>query len=269
MVEQKAISLNPSDMTEGGLLDDFTATWTKVSFEMFDYQGKSQPAPALKVTMTMEDGETAEQYWSVGSSKDWIPSKDGKQLVAVGSATGLRKSSNAAILLLSLVNAGFPGEKIGNDASVFEGMVAHHVRVPAPKREGLGGPPRTDNQGRVREATILTVSEVKKLPWEAATGAADAKPKAARKPKAAAAKAEESESSGGGSDDVAAKATAFVMECLAEAGDSGVIKKDLPTMAFKKLAQDPDRNTIVQLVFKDDFLNSGPWTYADGTVKMG
>jgi hypothetical protein len=261
-------SLKPSEMTEGsGLLDDVTCTWKSCSFEMFDYQGKSpQPVPALKAVLDPDDsGDETDQYWSMGNAKDWIPSDDGKRLVAVGSATTLKTSSNGAILLTSLVNAGFPEDKIGDDISVFEGMVAHMVRIPAPKRPGLKKRVRED--GREFEDTVLTVGEIISLPWEKKKAKGAPKGKAAAKgaPKKAAAKPA---ADAGADDDVNDAAVAFMMGALAEAGDDGLTKKELPTMAFQALKDDPNRNAIVQLVYQDDFLANGPWNYEDGVVSM-
>lgn len=258
-------SLKPSEMTEGtGLIDDVDATWKECSFEMFDYGGKvSQPVPALKAVLETDDGEEVEQFWSMGASKDWIPSDDGKRLIAVGSATTLKSSSNGAILLTSLVNAGFPEDKIGDDIGVFEGMVAHMVRIPAPKRPGLKRQPRED--GREYEQTILTVGEIITLPWEKKKAKGAPKKTAAKgAPKKAAAKKAEAPAD----DDVNEAAVGFMMAALAEAGDEGLTKKELPTKAFQALKDDPNRNAIVQLVYQDEFLESGPWNYEDGVVSM-
>ena len=160
-------SLRPSEMSEGGgLLSDVDVVWKTPRFEMFDYEGKSpQPVPALMVDLETADGEEQVQAWSMGSSKDWMPSEDGKTLVSVGDATMLKTNSNGALLIASLINAGFPEEKIGGDASIFEGLECHMIRVTAPERPGLK---REKKDGF--EQTVLQVSEIHKLPWEAKSG---------------------------------------------------------------------------------------------------
>jgi len=269
MAEQQGASLKPSEHVAGGLADDFIGIWTEVGFVQWDYNGKiAVPVPALKVVVDSEDEGVITQYWSVGSGKDWIPSTDGKRLVAVGTATGLRSSSNGAILLQSLVNAGFPEDKIGDDISVFQGLVAHHIRVPAPKRAGLEKVARVDATGKAYEDTILTVDEIVTLPWE------KAKPAGAPQTKKAAPKAKGAAPAPATVGQVVApvpppadiedEATTFILSLLEEKGS--ITKQQLPTEAFRALTSNPNRNAIIAVVYKDAFLGAGPWSYADGTI---
>ena len=242
----------PSSMGEGGgLLDDVDVTFKECRVCTWDYNGTvPAPVPAIRVAMQLSDGgETAEQYWSAGSGKDWMPSDDGKKLVAIGKATALVRSSNAGILMESIINSGYPEDKISDDISALEGMEVHMMRVPAPKRGGLAKSTRAD--GREFEATVLTVSKIHKLPWEK---------------KAAKGKGKDPEAING---DVQATATAALMAVLANNPD-GVTKQQIPGLVFKEVdAKDPNRNEVVKVVFTDDFLKAGPWEFADGVVKMG
>jgi len=257
MAETQGMSLNPETFTEGGgLIDDVNVTWNKVRFEMFDYQGKSEPAPTLKVDMETDEGEEASQNWSMGSAKDWAPSPDGKKLVAVGSATGIRANSNGGILLKSLADSGYPMDTLGDDVSALEGLQCHMIRVPAPKRAGLKST-RKREDGREFEQTILTVDEIIALPGEKkkAAGAPSGKkaaPKTAAKKSAPKAKAEPA-------GDVDEKARETVLGIVLEEGE--VTKKMLPTKVFQVLKADPDRNAVAKLVFDDEFLASGEWAY--------
>jgi len=269
----KAASLNPESFVEGGgLIDDIDVTFTECAFEMFDYNGTVTPgSPSLKVKMADEDGTEMEQYYSMGSAQDWIPSEDGSQLVAVGKATNIKTSTNGGILLKSLVDAGFPAEKLGDDITILNGLVAHVIRVPAPKRTGVK---QSDKQKEREEKygppTLLIVGEIKTLPWEkkspkgAPKGGAKApagKPaggKVAAKPQTKAAPPVDD------GDDLTGKATAVVLEILEAAGT--ITKKELPAKIFQQMKTDPDRNAIVKLVFDDEFLGDGPWTYEDGTL---
>jgi len=246
--------LSPGSFVEGGgLLDDVDVIFKAVRFTTWDYNGKVPVAvPAIKATMEVVDGETVEQYWSIGAAKDWSPSEDGKTLVAVGRSTNLVSSANGAILLTSLVNAGFPEDKLIDDISVVEGLEAHVVRVPAPVRVGLKKAARAD--GKVFDDTVLVVGTINKLPW-------DKKAKGSKSGKKA----------GGASEDVQAKATEILMNLLAENPD-GIAKQSIPGLAFKAISDtDADRNEIVKLVFDDAFLSSDavPWTYENGTVTLG
>ena len=180
----KAASLNPETFTEGGgLIDDVDVVFEECSFTMFDYNGKVVPGvPSLKVEMSCEDfDDNIEQFFSMGSSKDWIPSEDGSQLISVGSVTSIRMTSNGGIFLKSLIDAGFPVDELGDDITVLNGLQAHVIRVPAPKRPGLKKKVRDD--GKEYEETILIVSEIIAMPGE------KKKPKGAPKGAGAAKKA--------------------------------------------------------------------------------
>lgn len=260
------VNLNPEGFTQGGLLDDVTAEILEAKFAMFDYNGAAPPTPAIYAKLSSEDGE-AEQYWSVGSAKDWEPSKDGKTLEPLGSASTLRLSSNGAIFLKNLVDAGFDSEKLEpGDITVLTGLVAHFIRVPAPKR-GIKKEPRED--GKQFEDTVLVVDQIISMPGEKKkTPPAKGKPAAAKpsggkaKPKAA---AEESS----GADGIEAEAIEYVLGKLAEAGEP-IPKKTLTTQAFKDLEDNANRQKIVQLVFADAFLGGDgvPWSFEDGMVSM-
>lgn len=256
--------LRPSGFSEGGgLLDDVNATIKEARFEIFDYQGKGTPAPSLRINLTLEDGSEASQNWSCGKAQDWQPSEDGKKLVAIGRATALNRQSNVALLLESIVNSGFPEDKIGDEITVFEGMEAHFIRVPAPERKGIAK--RTDAQGNVIEQTILTVDKINKLPWEKKAAAPKGAAKAAAAPaKGAPAKAAPAAAAAGDLTEVASNA---IVEILAE-NPEGIAKAQLPALLFKKLATHPQKAQVLQVAFKDDFLSSGSWTYEGGKLSL-
>lgn len=253
----EAVSLNPEDFTEGGgLIDDIDVILKENVFDMFDYNGTVQPGvPSLKITMDHE-GDNVIQYYSMGSANDWLPSEDGKQLIAVGKAQNIRLSSNGGIFLKSLIDAGFPADKLSDDISILDGLQAHVIRVPAPKRPGL------EKKEKKYEDTILIVSEIKALPWEKKTpkGApAKAASKAAAGKKAPAKKEEATEG-----DDASDEATNVILAILADAGS--VSKKELPGMIFKTEKDNPNRNDIIKMAFDEEFLNNGPWNYEDGVL---
>ena len=248
MSKQQAASLNPEEMIEGGgLIDDVDVVFESCMFEMFDYNGQVVPAiPTLKVEMSNADlEENMLQYYSMGSAQDWMPSEDGSQLLAVGSATQLRKSTNGAFFLSALISAGFPAEDLGDDISNINGLQAHVIQMPAPTRKGLK--PSKKEQEREEKygpKTILVVSEVIAMPGEKKKPAAGKKtggkkPAAGSKKKATGGKKE-------ASGDVAEKATAVVLAILEAEGT--IEKKKLPTTIFKHelTKKDPDKNAITQ-----------------------
>lgn len=259
------VSLKPSDAVEGGgLLDDEDVKVVESKFTMFDYGGKAQPVPALMFKLDrMDDTEPVVQYWSMGKALDWIPSDDGRELVPIGKATQLTVGSNGMLLITSLINAGVPESKLGDDVSIFEGMECHMNRVAAPVRKGL-----TQKEGQ----TILTVSKIHKMPWDTPT----AKSKGGGKRKAAASKGKATAAvASNGAADIEALAIEFILGILAndetmQGFPEGIPKAKLAPEAFAALSSDdPNRSAIVRKVFEDAFLNAGPWSYAGGKISMG
>jgi hypothetical protein len=241
----------------GGLLDDVDVVVKEASIAMFDYNGTRPDAvPAILFKIAVKDGEDVDQYWTVGKASDWMPSEDGKKLVAIGRATQINAGSNGAILLASIVNAGFPAAKISDDISCFDGMGGHVMRVPAPKR-ATPKAPRAD--GKVFEDTVLTFATITKLPWEKTTST---------KKVAAKAQPEAEDEVEDGADTMEDRLQGVLLEILADA-PGGVRKQELPGLIFKKVgAADPQRAAMLQLAFKDDFLKSGPWTYDKGKISI-
>jgi len=255
--KERGASFSPDTFQEGGgLLDNVDVTWKEVTFELWDYDGKiPTPTPAMKIKMEVEDmDEPVEQYFSAGNPQDWTPSKDGTKLVAIGKATGINKSSNLGILMMSLLEAKFPSDKMdGDDCTVFEGLKCHMIRVKAPERKGLVQTTRAD--GRVFDKTNLIVDHIIKFPWEkkGATSSTKGKGKETEKEEEV--------------DDVEEKATAMIMSIL-ESNPKGINKKKLAQLVLQEAKGDPDRNAILKLAYSDEFLSAGPWEYEDGTLKV-
>lgn len=275
-----AVSLRPSDQQAGGgLIDDVDVVLLSLRFVEWNYGGKIEtPVPALYVKMQDAEGEEHEQYFSAGDAKFLMPSEDGLQILnrPGSNRSGLNDNANASIFIASIVNAGFPEDKITNSIDCFEGLVAHVKRIAQPKRGGLinpgGGKPG-------REATVLTVESILSLPWEKsklptaapkgapATKAAAGKPNGqAGKPAAAPAKAA---TSGAALDPaLVEKADGKILELLADErfGD-GIPKKSLSTEIFRVLNGDSDRKAIMGFVLKDEYLtrDDAPFNFDSDT----
>lgn len=262
MAEEQGVSLRPSDMGEGALIDNVDTVWDSVKFVSWDYMGKvATPVPAIELVLDCAEEGEQKQYYSMGNPQDWVPSSDGKRLIKVGKATVISGSARGSMLIKSAIEHGFPEDKIGDDITVLEGLECHMGRAPVPKRTGLTRAPRED--GRTFDETILVVEEITKLPWEKKKPTkSTSAPKVATKKETKAAPKEEAPSG-----DVEEAATEFVMEMIGEMGS--VTGKQLPTLAYQKRKDHPLRNQIVQLVYKPDFLENGPWNYEDGTCSMG
>jgi len=257
------MSFKPSSFSVGGgLLDDVDVTIREANVVTWDYNGSIPVGqPAIRLLLAVKEGEDVEQYWTLGKAEDWMPSDDGKKIIGISGKTQMSASSNAAILLISLVKAGFPENRINDeDIGCFTGTEGHVARIPAPKRPGLGPKaPRAD--GRVFEDTILTFSTITKLPWEKGGAKATTKGKATAKAAEPAPEAVEQ----GEDETVEGVAQGLLLEILGE-NPKGITKQQIPGLVFKKVGNRPDRNAIVQLAFKDTFLAEGPWTYEGGKL---
>lgn len=257
-------SLRPETYTTGGLIDDIDVSFKKLRFVEWDYGGKiSSQALALCLEMEDAEGEDHIQYFSAGDLKNWQPSEDGKRLVRSGAATTLNDSTNMSQLISSIINAGYPENKLDEDVSAFEGMYCHVLRKAQPKRTGLIKPSEGESENN-REKTILLVTEIHKLPWEKK----GKKSKASTKTKAKAAPAEDTADEDEDTGDLDTKASGIVEEVLLEVGGGPISKVDLAKALFKKLAKDKDRNKIVQLVHTEEFLTAGSWAYDGSAISL-
>jgi len=260
MTEGNAASLNPETFVDGGgLIDDVDVTFKRCIFDMFDYNGTVVPGvPSLKIDMETEDKEGVTQYYSVGKASDWIPSEDGSQLIAVGKADSIRNTTNGGIFLKSLMDAGFPVDKLGNDITVIDGLQAHVIRIPAPKRPGL------EKKEKKYEDTVLIVGEILSLPWEKKGGPTKGKAGKAKATKGKAAATKKKTEVEEDSSDLNSAAVAAILSILEDEGT--ITKKELPSKIFQTEKDNPDRNGIVKMVFDDEFLENGPWNYEDGVL---
>lgn len=225
------VNLNPETYVEGGLFDDVDALMTNVKFEQYDYDGKSPVAvPALGADIKPDDAEKPiRQYWSMGDPKKFAASKDGKSLVPLVEKAMLAKTSNGAIFMKSLVEVGFPADKLNEgDISVLDGLKAHFVRIPEPERKNLK---------KEKKGEILVVTSIINLPGE--------------EPKTNGDKGDGGAAAGGG--DVTEEAVNVLTQLVVE-NDGKLAKKDIAGKAMKVLAANPNKGEILKLYFKEDFI---------------
>lgn len=238
MSESQYTSLLPGDAIESGFLDGVTATIVSARAVMHTYQNRPdlEPFPAIAVTFQPEgDGKSSIQHYKVGKGEHRVPSDDGLRFKHFGKG-GLPKGSNGFAFIVSLINGGFPQDKISDDLSVLDNCVVKLRSEAVPKQ----------NEGD-KDRSIVLVEKVETLPWENKVAAKGSKKTAAATatPKAPAPAAATP------MDDEAAKdaATAAVVAILSDKKNaSGVAKKDIGTLAFKTLSQNPNRNNAVKLL---------------------
>lgn len=267
-----AISFKPSLFAHGGgLLDDVDVTIKDVKFVEWDYNGSIPEAVlAFGVTYVDDEGAETDQYYSAGNLKDFAPSKDGKTVVPTGTKTALNDGSNFFSFIKSLVENGFPEDKLDDDMSVITGTYCHVKRAAQQKRTGIAA---TNKSGR--EATVLLVEKVLSLPWEKKT----AKPGGVAK-KSTPTVAGKSAAAAGGKTNGAAAATTdqdlytdtvgAVVDAVIQ-NNGSLPKTSISKVLFNQLAKHPNRNKIATLAFKDEFLSAPdqPWQYDGETITMG
>lgn len=183
-----AVSLNPKDAVEGGLLSDIDATLVSLRFGNYIYDfaknnDESSPNGAESVGLIGKfktpGGDEFRSIASLGNANEWIIQdaagspcqpdahgyiRDGVKVdSAKGDKTGLSKSSNAYAFFVEMEAAGFPSNKFSDVCTVFDNTFAHWVQKVQKKREGLA------NQSE-REKTVLVAQKILAhgLPWEAA-----------------------------------------------------------------------------------------------------
>ncbi len=241
------VSIRPSDFVEGGAVPvDRNLHWGKCRFVLFNYTKKDgtvvATTTAAQVDYKDDDGFEFEQQYSVGDPERFLPSDDGKTLVASGDAQSVSKSSNFSLLMSALINAGFPENRLpeSGDISVLDGLYTYNIGLPEPKRTGLA---RVATAGEPQRERVISVpSQILRLPWEKGKG------KAATKTAAPVGTEGEGEDDG---EDVSAKALVFVAGHLDE--DGNTTRQKLAVAAFKDLAKDPDKDAIAGLIFKPEF----------------
>ena len=263
------VSLKPRDAIETGLIDDVDVTLKAHKFVLWDYAGKVPvPTPALCVEMEDGEGATHVQYYSAGDSKNFQPSADGKTLEAMGSQTGVNKSSNCFQYLSSIINAGFPEDRMGDNITVLDGIKAHVKRIPQQERAGLVRLQSQAGQAE-RKMTVLIVSQIHEIPGEkkgpkgvATKGAGKATPSAVS-------------GDGAVSDELRSAIQMFIVERAADPKYAGKLEKaKISQLAFKHCVDNKlgagDRQAFVKLASDQAFLGEEgqPWQYdaATGTV---
>jgi hypothetical protein len=127
-----SISLNPEDASSG-LPIDIVVTVNKSRFLIREGTsadtGESFSSVNLQWEMEDESGVPFVQWYSVGSPERLSISEDGKKLEPVEGTMKISRRSRCYALLDATVKAGFPANRVGDDASVFDGMVCEMVAL--------------------------------------------------------------------------------------------------------------------------------------------
>jgi hypothetical protein len=269
--EEEGVSIRPSDATEGmNLIDDADVEITGAKVVIFDFGGKAARV-CVAVEMKTEDGTEATEFLSAGDTKFFRPSANGRRIVPIGERGTIVNSTKYMHFMTSLVNLGWPEERMSQDVDVIVGTRCHVKRKASPK--SWSGINRGEGE---REATTFEATAIHAYPWDKGKGKTAAKPAAGKSTAQQAARpngkgAAGAASSAGGDDALDEELGIVVQKVLAEAGGS-VSKKKLVPAVFQVDGIDPAKKKLmVKRVFEDDFLiagmSEGKWSWDGETLE--
>jgi len=244
------VNIRPDSFAEGGgLVDDFDGTISDARFVMTDYNGQSADmVPVARVVFDIDGEEVDPILYSVGGTGDFTPDETGMRLVKLKTKSTLTKSSKFGMFMASLIEVGFPLNRMDSEnVSYLVGLRGHFLRK-AVEYKGL----KKKNE---RDSTVLLCSKIITLPGEgAAKGAAKSgKAKASADP------------------ELATAVTEIVQGIILEAGGE-IAKKNLISALFKDddLNALSDKKAALKLASDDGFLKGcKEWTYEDGILRIG
>lgn len=224
------------------------------------------------------------KFLSFGTNmeKSWMPSADGKSIVAVpgGPKAALPASTNWGIFHDSLINCGLENGVFTSDYSVLDGIHAHCAEIPEPEeRKGFQSKTAEVTTETRRSNKVVVVTEIlpEGKPWEGGGGipeagaaaapaapAAAARPAAgrtlARKPAAAvAAPAAVTDPEALTDDDLLGMADTVVGTVIGE-NPKGLSKASLITTAFTAVSKtngDAVAQTLQEAVLNNDEVLGG------------
>lgn len=240
------VNLRPDSFAEGGgLIDDFDGVISDIGFIMTDYDGNSPNAVPVCDIHWDVDGEDHSEMFSVGGSDDFAPDETGKGLIKLKSKDTLTKKSKFGMFLGSLVEAGFPLNKMDDkDIGYLNGFSGHFMRKVV-TYQGLAKKKDKDN-------TVLLCTKVIALPGEGGKAVA----KGGKKVKVDAGLADE--------------LTAIIQGVLVES-DGSMPKKNLLSALFKNddVGGSDNKKGLLKLATDDTFLKGREeWKYEDGVLTM-
>jgi hypothetical protein len=270
----KVASLLYDEMDEGGgLLNDIRATITKAEFVMTDYGGRAKMGkkPAAHLVLEEPDGTVHDdQWWTCGKTEDWVPSEDGHFLVPMGLKNQINKKSFLGRLLGSVMEQGFPKDKVSADIAFLEGLEAHW------RQQSTGRKTQRDGKDTEYDETVLCVAQIFKYPWEKKSGGGGGKKSTSSGSKSAAKSV--GSGGGGGSGDAGGGGnaedvvTGFILGKIVENPD-GIAKADMPKMLMDN-AKEMDWDVklvqgMISAVFNPAWSESDerPWVVDGGFFK--
>lgn len=256
-------------------------------FNQWDYNGSlPQPILALRLKIADAQGNDHVEQLSSGELRFFQPSIDGKRAVPVTQQDKLNINTNAVAFIISLMNADTRGQfaaklRATDDISILEGLTLYLITKEV-KRAGLVSNVVAGQQAKAQ--TQLLVQQVLGYPGEAVSGAAGAPaatpvaaPAAATTGAVAAGPAVAASAAPAGNGAVTAAAAipggvdpmqaAIVLKEVVDLSGGKLMKTQIAGKVFSspsgKAMAVPERNAILGVVTRDDFLGS------DAVTMMG
>ncbi len=258
MSEENRVSFNPDNVSGGAFIDDIVVKFTNCRTEVTDYEGRAKTAvPAFVADLMDPEDDSVEAligYWKAGDATAWGVDDNG--FVSIGKSEQLNEKAKFIQFVISCVNSGFDADKIENDVSVFEGMIAHVITIEETYKDL-----KDEETGKDVKSQIIIVDRIDELPYKTKKKKAGSKKDTK--------KAADKDKTGTSADSDTIAATQFVMDALDKAGDVGIPKKELSKLAFtsKDISGDLQKE-IIKLTYSDEFLDDEkrPWSYEDGIL---
>lgn len=151
--QPQVVSNEIEDFQQGGsLYPGGTGIVEECCYKLWDYNGTrpkdSDTAAYIRFRPIdgSNGGAVVEQYWSVGSSSEFLPDNTGGNLIAIRSKTGMTNSTNWAHFCEVLRNGcGLERGKLSSPMGirVMQNAIMTLVRVDQKHREGLDELPKT------------------------------------------------------------------------------------------------------------------------------
>lgn len=220
-----------------------------------------------------EEGDDAikKEYYGIGKTESFQPSKDGKALI-VDEGKKINKNSKVAAFFTALFAAGYAPADVPDDNSVsyLEGMHVHVARVVMPEMKN--SKPRPGQKPNADPPTVLVIAKLLDAP-----GAAAAPAKAAKKPAAAAAapaaakapKAAAAAPAAAGDGELEGEVEMALIQHISESGGT-VQKKGLAPVIMAWTDDQAKRAAAFKLIGSAAWLSdeNRPWTYDPAALTL-
>lgn len=254
---------NPDNFSAGGFFDDVDGTIVSAEVNTWD---EAPDKCFVVVGLTKdEDGPDAEvrkEYYTLGDLDKFAPSKDRTRPVYEDGAK-INGNTKFALLVKSLINAGFPKSKITDDVRFLVGIRAHfnlasmNIKADSKAYKGKkkeGGP------------SVLLVTKLNDgAAPAAATKASGGAAKTASAPAAGTAPAAASTAASAPAGAAEEAAVGVILEKLSETGE--LAKRNLPNLMFQNIKDTETRKVAMKLAGDSAWLGHAdrPWSFDEGS----